>query len=1207
MPARLVATFLLADVALATTPSAAGPIGTEIAQRRARILREGRHAEAAAALLGLDELIGFLPAGSLREVAELGTRRGNHPLVRGVAEELLVGMDLGRGDLDSARRRREQLGFVEAWQVIGPFADGDSLGRAEAVDGAPFDPSAHMAGKARPVGWRTLPDIVRTGYVPLDAVLRPEQDACAYATAAVRSPVRRAALRVGSAGPVRVWLGDDLVLERRVTRPPRPDQDAAAVVLDAGWNLFRVKTCVRDGAWGFYLRLTDPDGEPIKVGRSTDPAVLAGARGGGAGKHRVATLREALQRSAERARDDGAWRDLAAFHHYVSPEDPAGKDAEHAQEQAVAKGPTARNYVVLAAVQADADDRRRALEEAVRIDPVDSRALTALSRALLALGREDRVPGILDRAVRAAPAYLPARLAEAAWLSNSGFPLAAAERLRALHREFPDASRVAAQLADAERRADRPAQAAALLADYLRGAADDVSAWRDLAELRRGSGDLPGALDACERAIAARPDLSSSYVVKADLLAVVGRFEEAAQAVRAALAVVPEEPRLHERLGRLLHMAARDEEAVAELERSLDLGPQNPDLRAYLSSLRPRAPSPLDRYRRDPEEVLAAARSGARTADPQGAPATALWDLYAVEVQPGGQSRTLHQRIVQVHNDQGARDNAEFAIRYTPSRQQVDVREARVYRAGRVVATASRFDQDLSEPWYGLYYDYRALVLRMEGLRAGDVIEIEYLVEDNTPHNLLGDTFGDFVFLQESIPRADAEVVVVHPSAREIRTNDERRPWLVHTVEAQGDLTVQRFRMHDVPAVKDEPGMPGYSEVAAYLHVSTFRSWPEVADWYAALVRDQLKDDAAIRDAVAQAVAGLGDERARIRAVHNLAVRQTRYVGLEFGIHGYQPYRVPDVYARKFGDCKDKAALLVVMMRLIGVDAEMVLVRTRRGGDVADVPASLAIFDHAITYLPKYDLYLDGTAEFSGTEELPAQDQGVPVLRIAPGETLRRTPVLPPEASRVEVVLSGGLDGSGAARLRESLRLRGQAAADWRRHYQSPAQRRDRYEQAWNERHAGARLIDVDMPGVEDLEADVRVEADVQVPALGRKEGHVLQVPVAAREGEMVRTYARQSARRYDLVLDYPWTQEARLELDAPPGMTVGALPPARRIDGPFGQFELSVQRDGTRVLSRVRLRIAHNRVPAASYAEFRRFLLQVDEALGQKITFVGD
>src|SRR4029079_15714886 len=131
----------------------------------------------------------------------------------------------------------------------------------------------------------------------------------------------------------------------------------------------------------------------------------------------------------------------------------------------------------------------------------------------------------------------------------------------------------------------------------------------------------------------------------------------------------------------------------------------------------------------------------------------------------------------------------------------------------------------------------------------------------------------------------------------------------------------------------------------------------------------------------------------RVRAVHNFVVTSTSYVGLEFGIHGYKPYKVTQVLARRFGDCKDKASLMIALLREVGVPAELVLVRTRRGGHLDPEPASLAIFDHAIVYVPKLDRYLGGNAEVSRPAEETAQEHGVTVLRVgARGSVLTQTP-----------------------------------------------------------------------------------------------------------------------------------------------------------------------------------------------------------------------
>jgi transglutaminase-like putative cysteine protease len=138
--------------------------------------------------------------------------------------------------------------------------------------------------------------------------------------------------------------------------------------------------------------------------------------------------------------------------------------------------------------------------------------------------------------------------------------------------------------------------------------------------------------------------------------------------------------------------------------------------------------------------------------------------------------------------------------------------------------------------------------------------------------------------------------------------------------------------------------MPGWTEIARYLHVSTFKDWDAVGRWYWNLVREQLVVDAKIKAAVQEVLKGLpkgADERAKVRALYKHVITSTRYVGLEFGIHGFKPYRTTDVYDRRFGDCKDKASLLKVMLAEAGIASHLVLVRTRDQGTVTATPASL--------------------------------------------------------------------------------------------------------------------------------------------------------------------------------------------------------------------------------------------------------------------------
>lgn len=166
---------------------------------------------------------------------------------------------------------------------------------------------------------------------------------------------------------------------------------------------------------------------------------------------------------------------------------------------------------------------------------------------------------------------------------------------------------------------------------------------------------------------------------------------------------------------------------------------------------------------------------------------------------------------------------------------------------------------------------------------------------------------------------------------------------------------------------------------------------------------------------------------------------------------------------RGFGDCKDKASLLYTMMREAGIDARIALVRTRRNGSINDLPASLAVFDHAIAYVPEFDLYLDGTAENNGTMELPTQDQGVTVLVVGPTSAeLRRTPVLDSSLSHRDRRLTVRLIG----RWRSGNRWRGRSswcyAPGYRATYQAEGTREDRFSARLpaSSRLAGAALLE---------------------------------------------------------------------------------------------------------------------------------------------------
>jgi hypothetical protein len=122
-----------------------------------------------------------------------------------------------------------------------------------------------------PVRWRRILDdgqpALGPNAVPLEELLEPNRAGCAFAYTKIHSEGRRkVTLYTGSDNSLAVWLNGEQVLARDVYRAAAPDQDQAAVTLQAGDNHILLRSVVGHEAWRFYFRLGDEYGFPIAKG-----------------------------------------------------------------------------------------------------------------------------------------------------------------------------------------------------------------------------------------------------------------------------------------------------------------------------------------------------------------------------------------------------------------------------------------------------------------------------------------------------------------------------------------------------------------------------------------------------------------------------------------------------------------------------------------------------------------------------------------------------------------------------------------------------------------------------------------------------------------------------------------------------------------------------------------------------------------------------
>ncbi|HMU38624.1 MAG TPA: DUF3857 domain-containing protein [Pseudomonadota bacterium] len=1147
----------------------------------------------------------------------------------------------------------QKLGLLTAFSIVGPFDNDGQKGHSTAyppeTETTAPSPSARYSGKnpSLPLSYRLVPSsgLSRDGSVPLDAWMRPETDGTAYAVTYVRSEQRQTvAVRVGASGAVKVFVNLGApTIDADVYRKLHLDQEANLATLLPGWNRILVKISSHNSRWAFVLRFTTPDGKPLvgvthtaappaenwkipvavpAIGQK--PATLLSALRG-----RLKNAKPNTPQAAERA---AQLTDLGLYLHHAEPGNPEQHEAETVLAEAVVLAPSHQGYRILAEATDDDNKKRLALEAGLALPGDDQKQLTEKARMWVEVGlmnerasRIEQANQAFSEAARLEPKLYTATLGMARLLQARGMPGLAVQKLRALAEGVPSVAALRAY-ADELSKVGRDREAHAVYQNILQIQPSDEESFRFLIARKRAAGQVEEALELLGKCAALRPDAQWPVREAIDLLEGAGQLEAALQKVLAAAPQFVGDAEWLERRGRLLLKLKRTELAVASFRRSLELKPQNPSLREYLQAIDPAARSAEDLQRKFQQDLDALLKKP-RPKPTVGDSARVLFDQKVVRIHSNGLSEEYNQRVVEILDDAGAREYDEVGVTFTPDTQSVQFKTAKVIKPnGDVVESVSQSETNASEPWYGLYYDLHAVSVRFDGLRPGDVVVVEHTRSDVGRRNLFSDYFGDVTYLQESIPVLEARYVLTLPEE-----DLKRRPLyfnkphllegatLTRTDEVVGQEHIIRFVAQNLPKIHDEAGRPGYAELSAYIHVSTYKTWDDVATWYKGLVAESLVASPEVTKAAQVVIAKIpaSDELGRIRALYNEVVRRTRYVGLEFGIHGYKPYKVAQVWERKFGDCKDKAALLHVMLKEVGIESSMVLARTTKGGNIDAEPASLSVFDHAIVFVPKYNLYLDGTAEFSGSMELPSMDQDTIVLVVSDPRPpylgkghLARTPVLPSSQSVTKRVLSVLLDESGKAKVSEQLSVSGQNASRMRDQFQNPSSQKERHEKAWNETFPGAQVREIEIPDVLNLEKAVTVRAELSVPKWGRPPSGSAQKALAllplGREPDLLRSYARLSHRQYDLILGFAWVSQEEITVHLPPRFAVQRLPASSELESPFGRFSLRFEqrpgKNGIDVIVKSELRIDRHRLSAMDYPSFRTFLSGVDRALAQEL-----
>ena len=1150
--------------------------------------------------------------GSLSAIAQ---DHQEAPAVRAYAGLLEAYARRRRGDTAGAKRRISALGYVDDWLVVGPFDNDNKSGlnqryvpEQELAEPIVFDRS--FEGKVHTVHWRRSPRVHPYGYLDLAAMMRPQRDICVYASSYIKAQdkARDISLWVGATGAYQLFFGGQPVLKDEHYRVLDADRHSVAVHLDTHFQRLTAKVCGDETPPMLALRVAELDGSPARgvvVAASEQASTEAAAQlraGRGATKPSHAAAPGSIQRFEQAlaaAPDDAAQQSAYARFLARTGADPENShQARDLATRAANAAPTVKRLLLAAELSQDTNDKR------VLIERAEKRAVGSLQRANVLLARASLLRAgaawrqafpLYDEVLRVDPNNVRAMLGKTDLYVEAGLKRTALATLQAASEGQPRSVALRRALAGQLRALGRATEAHEAEARYAAMRFDDAGYLAEQLRLAVARRDKAGAQRWSDRLLEQDPSSLWGRRRAAHAMLSLGDSRAARAHYAAALAIAPDDLPTLKALADLQGQTGQRQRQIATLKTMQRLAPQDKRVRAYLEYIAPSTARDDEKYAWTTEQLLAKRAQFDQRHDRR-----TLRQLQVTTVYDSGLASHFHQVAYQPLTAAAAERSRSYVFYYHADRQTVNVRAARVLRKdGRVDEAIESGHAPVNDPTINMYTSQRAYIIRFPRLEPGDVVELRYRIQDVAARNELADYFGEVVSLQSDEPIASVEYVLVAPKDKQLHMSHSQLPHLKTSDEVHGDRRIRRVWVDDVAAIEREPRMPPLSELLAHVHVSTFPSWSEVGRWYWTLARDKVDADDNIRALARELVKGKTDERAKVAAIYRHVGSEVRYVALELGIEGIRPRSAALTLARGWGDCKDKATLMVSMLREVGIEAELVLVRTRLRGDFDTTTASLAPFDHAIAYVPTLDLYLDGTAEITGTGELPAMDRGAVGLRISGGEgKLVRLSQPPPARSRATHQLSLQLAANGDISFTADVKLSGALAPRWRQRLLPEVSRRERVAAELASDLGTIKLL----PGARGMQLANR--DDFEVPVAWHLAG---TTHAERRDGKwalptgpqwrLAAAYLQSAHRKYDLLLGHLRERRDDWTVKVAAGMTITHVPSDVSLSTPFADYSIKSTRQGGEVRVQTLLRWKQTRIKPGDYAAFARYCRQVDSA----------
>lgn len=493
-----------------------------------------------------------------------------------------------------------------------------------------------------------------------------------------------------------------------------------------------------------------------------------------------------------------------------------------------------------------------------------------------------------------------------------------------------------------------------------------------------------------------------------------------------------------------------------------------------------------------------------------------LFDSTIVDVQESGLTYVRSHTLTKILDTKGARELSVVKSGYDPQSAFVAIQKAVIYKKdGSEVPLDVNKAMDYPAPARAIYWGAREIMLEIGRLEPGDALEV-ILFRKGFTYALLGTEeeekyippmrgqFYDIVDFTSEHPTQVKVYQVKIPREKTLQYEFYQGEVKVSSWLDNGKICYT-FSKKDIFPIKTEPRMLALSDVAPKLLLSTSPDWKAKSSWFFKVNEDFGSFDVTpeIKAKVDEILKGASSEMDSVSRLTHWCGDEIRYSGISMGTgEGFTLHKGEMTFTDRCGVCKDKAGMLITMLRAAGFQSYPAM--TMAGSRIDYIPADQ--FNHCVTVIKlsdgKYHLLDPTWVPFVRELWSSAEQQQEYLMGVPEGADLASTPISAPENHYLRISGDAELSTDGSLKGRISITAEGQSDAAVRGlfKYSAPPQWFQNVEREILRLWPQAIVTGIDYSDpVDYLGSQIRIDVDYNIPGFALiSENTMMFVPVSA-------------------------------------------------------------------------------------------------------------